>query len=51
MPCIYLAVGGVAKNFLPLLLKELKIKKKMEALEILVTNYMITTNKKGTALP
>jgi hypothetical protein len=32
MPCIYLAVGGVAKNFLPLLLKELEIKKKREAI-------------------
>jgi hypothetical protein len=32
MPCIYLVIGGVAKNFLPLLLKELEIKKKMEAI-------------------
>jgi hypothetical protein len=28
----YLVIGGVAKNFLPLLLKELKIKKKTEAI-------------------
>jgi hypothetical protein len=28
--CIYLVIGGVAKNFLPLLLNDLKIKYKME---------------------
>jgi hypothetical protein len=28
----YLVIGGVAKNFLPLLLKELEIKKKREAI-------------------
>jgi hypothetical protein len=31
-PCIYFVIGGVAKNFLPLLLKELEIKKTGEAI-------------------
>jgi hypothetical protein len=37
--CIYFVIGGVAKNFLPLLLKVLKIKKKMKALELLPIKY------------
>jgi hypothetical protein len=37
--CIYFEIGGVAKNFLPLLRKVLKIKKKMEALELLAIKY------------
>jgi hypothetical protein len=32
IPCTYLVIGGVAKNFLPLLLKALEIKEKMEAI-------------------
>jgi hypothetical protein len=32
MPHIYLIIGGVVKNFLPLLLKELEIKKTREAI-------------------
>jgi hypothetical protein len=38
--CIYFVIGGVAKNFLPLLLKVLKIKKKMKSLELLVIKYI-----------
>jgi hypothetical protein len=35
----YFVIGGVAKNFLPLLLKALKIKKIMKALKLLLIKY------------
>jgi hypothetical protein len=37
--CIYFVIGGVAKNFLPLLLKALKIKKIRKALKFLVIKH------------
>jgi len=38
----YLVIGGVAKNFLPLLLK---LKRKGKQLEMFVKNYTVTTNE------
>jgi hypothetical protein len=36
---IYFVIGGVAKNFLPLFLKVLKMKMKIKALEFLLIKY------------